>query len=518
MRSVKAIFFLFVVILIAEICSPTHSNAAPTEVIRPHGNEFILNGKAFRFIGVNIRGLAHYGKGDVLPYTNASHIDENLNGLQSMGGKVVRLFAPVRFASHQENVNRLKNVLDKMEPKGIKAIVCLTDLYTSSFNPQGDDGYYMVQPNGWDLLDDSWFKTGYKINYKPFVQLAVNQLKDHNAIFAWELGNELTDIKDPNAIIAFTSDMAATIKNIDPYHMVTTGFISVDHIQIGETAGYQLYADPNIDFITVHSYNGDDPNANRAVHSRLGKPLLLEEYGWDSSHGSRITNTQTQVNKWFDTRCSRGFMQWGFQAQSYDIGDGDNSVGMDRYAHPDYNELFSIYSTRATQIANNPITLQTRLAPDGTNVARFATAWQTDSNYSSSYGGDKAYDGIISAVSKWTSLGTTPPHWIAINLGLARDVNGITLRMAGAANEYVSFNFESFLVQSGISMSGPWTTEFNVSNPAQFSFYHCLYDTSKSLQYIRIYITDSGIDDYARLPELEVYETPSSVINCWNLY
>ncbi|MDI6783703.1 MAG: hypothetical protein QME64_06365 [bacterium] len=35
--------------------------AAPSEVVKPYGTEFYLNGTTFRFVGVNIRGLVHYG-------------------------------------------------------------------------------------------------------------------------------------------------------------------------------------------------------------------------------------------------------------------------------------------------------------------------------------------------------------------------------------------------------------------------------------------------------------------------
>lgn len=513
MRFEKKSVMLFIFIILSGVLF-----SAPTEVVRPYGNEFSLNGYTYRFIGVNIRGITHYGKNDILPYTSSSHIDENLSGLASMGGKVVRLFASCRFATNQELANRLQTVLDKMQPLGIKAIVCFTDLYTSGYHPQGDDGYYMTQPNGWDLLDDSWFKTGYKVNYKPFVELVVNQLKDHNAVFAWELGNELTDIKTPSAILTFTADMAATIKAIDSYHMVTTGYISVDHTQVGESGGYQMYSDPNIDFLTAHSYNGDETPVNRTVHSRLGKPLILEEYGWDSSYGDRATNTQTQVNKWFDTRAARGFMQWGFQAQSYDIGDGDNSVGMDKYAHPDYNSLFSIYSTRAAQCNNNPALLPARILPEGTNIATQSTGWLADSSYSASYGGNKAYDGVISEFSKWTSLGSTSAHWLAINLGQTRTINCITLRMSGAANESINFNLKNYEIQTGGSLSGTWTTQKTVDNTAQFSFCHTIFDTPLSAQFIRINISNCGIDNYARLPEVEVYQTSNSSVTGWNLY
>lgn len=487
-------------------------SAAPTEVVTTYGTEFTLDGiHAFRFVGVNLRGLSHYGGGDILPYTSAAHIDENLDGVAAFGGKVIRLFAPCKFVTKEVNTARLKNVLDKMETRGQKAIVCLTDLYNTGFHPMGDDAYYMAQPGGWTLLDDTWFNDGYKVNYKPWVQHVVNELKNHNAIFAWQLGNELTDIKNPNNIVPFTTDMAATIKAIDPWHMVTTGFIGIDHTQIGEAQGYALYADPNIDFITQHSYDGSDQPQNHAVHSRLQKPLVLDEFGWNRND-DRVANTLAQVNRWFDERAARGFLQWGYQWQNFDIGDGDTIFGMDRNFHADhYQALVDIYSARAAAFSNTPAVLPARLTPLGENVAPLSTGWLADSSFSASFLGPKAYDGVISEASKWTSQGGAPPHWLAIDLGQTRMVDTVTVRMAGAANEFISFNFPAYEIQSGESLSGPWTAEFTVSNPAQFSYLHHInFAAPKPMRYVRIFITNPGIDNYARLPELEVYEVVES--------
>ena len=509
--NILRVSFIFILIFVS-----LNSFGQPAEVVGTYGSEFSLHGNSFRFIGVNIRGICHYGYEDILPYTNSGHIDENLSGVASMGGKVIRLFAPVKFAAHQQNVDRLKIVLDKMEPIGLKAIVCLTDVYNTGFNPQGDESYYLAQPGGWTLLDDTWFSGGYQNNYLPFVELAVTQLKNHNAIFAWELGNEITDIKNPNNIITFTSNTASAIKAIDPYHMVTTGFISIDHTQIGESAGYTLYSDPNLDFITVHSYNGEYHWANHDVHSKAGKPLLMEEYGWSEGNGDRVANALAQMGLWIDGRSVRGFMQWGYQAQSYDIGDGDNVVGMDRYAHSDYSQLFTNYQSRASSFTNDP--LPERLTPSGENVAIYSIDWRADSSYDGNNTGDKAFDGVVNSSNKWTSSGSIPPHWLAIDLGQNRNVSGYTVRMAGAGGERFDYAFKEYEIQSGSSLDGPWTTEFSVNNTAQFSSVSSIYDDSVELRYIRIYITNSGIDNYCRLPEFEVYEDPESGISLWKVY
>lgn len=236
----------------------------------------------------------------------------------------------------------------------------------------------------------------------------------------------------------------------------------------------------------------------------------MGEFGWaDGSGVDRPALTQTQMAKWFDQRACRGFLNWGFQAQSYDIGDGDNIYGIDRYAHGDYTALVSVYSNWASTLAARAHVMPVRLTPEGSNVALAGTGWKADSSYDANNTGNKAFDGIVTAGSKWTSNGAAPPHWLAIDLGRERQVSGFSIRLAGAAGERFDYAFKGFRIESGASLEGPWSQEFDVNNSPQFSNVHRMYDVPKAMRFVRIYITDSGIDHYCRLPEFEVYEALS---------
>jgi hypothetical protein len=142
--------------------------------------------------------------------------------------------------------------------------------------------------------------------------------------------------------------------------------------------------------------------------------------------------------------------------------------------------------------------------PTGNNLALSAVSWPTDSVYSSSYAGDKAKDGVVSATSKWTSADTATPHWLAYDLGASHTVNGYIVRHAGAAGEPTYFNAKNFSIQTAASLSGPWTDDAIVDNSAQASVTTRSYNTPKSVRYVRLYITNAGIDPYARIPEFEV--------------
>jgi hypothetical protein len=151
--------------------------------------------------------------------------------------------------------------------------------------------------------------------------------------------------------------------------------------------------------------------------------------------------------------------------------------------------------------------------PAGTNLATSTAQWSSDSDYSPSFNGAKAIDGIVSASSKWTSSAGTPPHWLALDLGGNKTVNGFIVRHAGAGGEETYYNTKNFGLQSAASMSGPWADECVVDNSAQANVTTRSYNTPKALRYVRLYVTNAGIDNYARIPEFEVWGSTSTPVS-----
>jgi hypothetical protein len=146
--------------------------------------------------------------------------------------------------------------------------------------------------------------------------------------------------------------------------------------------------------------------------------------------------------------------------------------------------------------------------PAGENVARGAMGWDASSSFSADYGGDKAYDGVISGTSKWTSDGSGAESWLALDLGKDYDVTGFSVRHSGAAGEWRSFNTAAYRLESGTALSGPWTVLAAVDNSAQQNSSTTVLESNVRTRYVRLFITDAGVDNYARIPEFEVYGTP----------
>ncbi len=345
--------------------------------VRVDGDQFIVDDREFSFIGVNLRGLAHYGTDTFRNWdgrpAQKEHQRHQLAEARRMGARVVRLFLAAKDASHEQVGNRLAGVLQLLEEhfKDMYLILCFTDLYENTpFHPRGDDGFYQSQ-GGFSILDRAWFEEGYKENYLPFVEHIVRTFHHHPQIFAWEIGNELKMLmgeKPVRLFIKFNHDVAKRIAELDPdNHLITTGMLSTKHAGMGLPGARDLYNSAHINFLTNHIYNGgfDFTSGCRegnlvghgddsAVAKEVGKPLIIEEAGYDALRDSpnRAEVVREDLRRWFDEKGARGYMQWGYMSGG-DIGDGDNCRGMDQAFHTDWDSLFTTLQERARNLGTS---------------------------------------------------------------------------------------------------------------------------------------------------------------------
>lgn len=349
------------------------------------GNTFSYKGGEYRFIGVNMRGI-HYKANNV--------IDEQLRSAAQMGVKVVRIFLPDKNLSREAIGDKLQNFLNRISAvaPAIKVILSLTNYYgDNDFRPAGDDGYYC---NG--TLCASWFTGGYKVNYLPYAGYMATRFKTDNRIFAWEIGNEL---KAGNAadMLNFAYDAGWYLRGAGVAQMISTGFIGVNHACNGGVNSdliRQMYIDRGsnnpspFSFGSIHAYNNEqaDPGASSCVRNPQwqfhdinwfvanGYPYIVGEAGFDgalttsttcphlynydcnweglsipNASGNRKAALMATVDKFFNDKSCDGFMQWGFVAGGNN-GEGDKCSGMDTYSHSDWNDLWQVYSSKASSL------------------------------------------------------------------------------------------------------------------------------------------------------------------------
>jgi endo-1,4-beta-mannosidase len=150
------------------------------------------------------------------------------------------------------------------------------------------------------------------------LETVVGRLKDHPAIWMWNLGNEPDLFAWPNTSeegAAWVQEMVGLIKCIDPNHPVTIGLYNDGLYRDNGLRIDKVYA--NTDVAVMHSYPMYAPWARQpldpdfvpftcAITAALcGKPVLMEEFGGctsqfgESSHIMKWTETNGREREQF---------------------------------------------------------------------------------------------------------------------------------------------------------------------------------------------------------------------------
>ena len=148
-RTVRLLGDEEIEIVLADVAPLVVTPVIPPDIVQAKNGEFVLNGRPFRFVGVNIRGLVHYGDSQVcFGASREGDREEQLKGAQRIGARVVRLFLANRFRSTQEIGDRLKVALDMLAAFDMYAIVSFIDVYNDTwFQVQGDYETYYSGPD-----------------------------------------------------------------------------------------------------------------------------------------------------------------------------------------------------------------------------------------------------------------------------------------------------------------------------------------------------------------------------------
>jgi hypothetical protein len=325
--------------------------------MRMVGGQFVRGDRPFRFVGVNIRGLLHYGNGqDPIKFSAESHRVDNLRAAYDMGARVARVFLADRHADTDTIIRRMNATLQLLREQfpEMYLLPALTNLYSDvPFHVPGDDPFYQQPPgDNHALLNRDFFTGGFEQNYWPFVQRVVGAFANEPRIFAWEIGNELKLDREPQLFIGFMHEIARRIRALDPNHLITTGMISTRHAWLFEPdAKATLYGSPYLDFVTFHAYEYEPGRRedDRDVAVAVRKPFVVEEAGFmGNDRGERVRN---DLNDFYG-RGAAGYMPWGFNAVR-DTGDGDLVLGMERQGpFNDWDALVGVFRERAAILQN----------------------------------------------------------------------------------------------------------------------------------------------------------------------
>lgn len=126
----------------------------------------------------------------------------------------------------------------------------------------------------------------------------------------------------------------------------------------------------------------------------------------------------------------------------------------------------------------------------------------TSDSQQSGLGPANAIDADIT--TRWESADQAGSHWLQLDLGLVAPVTGFRVWHASSYNGTGPQNTEAFRIESAPDAGGPWSIEFDHANTAHDMMSAFTYASPQPMRHVRLFITDPGNDNRARIQEFEV--------------
>lgn len=221
----------------------------------------LKEGHSEYFIGANLFDAA----GMAVNKTGRIRLGKELDTLETLG--VTRL----RFsAAEGGNMAGLLYTLDCLRQRGMSAVLILNNACER------------------------------KQHGKGYVRAVVSQLKEHPAIFSWEISDEEPCPEDSprmrDEFISGIHNTAAVIKSVDHKHLVSVGEVGTKDFEEDMDLYERINGCEDIDYLTVHlpcscSLSADEETDEGIVKAgrymderldlarRLNKPLIIEDSG-----------------------------------------------------------------------------------------------------------------------------------------------------------------------------------------------------------------------------------------------
>jgi mannan endo-1,4-beta-mannosidase len=316
--------------------------------IETSGTDFTLDGRRFFVTGVN----NHY-----VTFGSQDEVTRVLDDARAMGANVVRIFLQPVIGSldgsvatiwnwrkigdasglavngtyllhwdprkHAMAVNDGANGMQKVDfviaearKRGLRLIIAFLDFWAYTGGAQQMRACYGSRDQSRFFFQDPRTKQDYRAWVSHVVQ-RVNTVtglvyRDDPTIMAWELMNE-GNARPESLRLAWTAEMSAYVKSLDPNHLVSSGHanvlerlsdLSIPSLDFGTWHGYPLYYK-----LTARQFN-DMISEFCRLAVRAKKPVLLEEFGYARSN----RDSAEAYALWLDTlvrdpNCA-GWMVW----------------------------------------------------------------------------------------------------------------------------------------------------------------------------------------------------------------
>lgn len=322
---------------------PAPPPSADSEFVRVSGKHFTLAGAPHRFVGVNFwygAYLAADGEVGDLERLRAELAALRTLGVTNLRVLGASEASPMRDALrpsfrgpgsdyNETLLGGLDRLLAEMAELDLKAVIYLNNFWGWS----GGMGTYLAWVNGGKFVDMSdpeqpWpayplftmqFYDDARANalYRDYVRAVITRTnsvtgvayKDDPTIMAWQLANEPRPGHENKpgrhvlpAFYRWVDETAAFIKSLDAAHLVSSGNEGSMGCAEYDPCFVEAHQSPHIDYLTLHLWpqnwgwldaraidkttaralekSGDYIDRHIAAAETLGKPLVLEEFGW----------------------------------------------------------------------------------------------------------------------------------------------------------------------------------------------------------------------------------------------
>jgi mannan endo-1,4-beta-mannosidase len=333
-RGLRGACFLLLATLVASATAADRSS--PASFVRTSGTAFSVDGKPFFVTGVN----NHY-----VTFASRNEVTHVLDDAVVMGANVVRVILQPVVGSLDGSVPTIWNwpnpsadasnlgmgrtallywdtakkamaiddgpggmqkidfLIAEAGKRHLKLIVVFLDFWDYTGGAQQMRAWYGSTDKSTFFFDDPRTKRDYKTWVTHVVQ-RINTItgityRDDPTIMAWELMNE-GNARPESLRLAWTAEMSAYVKSLDPNHLVGSGHanvasklsdIAIPTLDFGTWHGYPLYYG-----LSVRQFDALITEFC-GIAGRVGKPVLLEEFGYARSN----RNSAEAYVEWLDT-------------------------------------------------------------------------------------------------------------------------------------------------------------------------------------------------------------------------
>jgi mannan endo-1,4-beta-mannosidase len=368
-------------------CTTGFGGSGRDRFVRVDGTRFRIGGETYRYAGANIWYAAYlgadapYGNRDRLRRELDRMAALGIDNLRILGsselsplkGAITPAFRTQGSDYNQTLLTGLDFALAEMGKRGMRGVIYLTNFWEWS----GGMMTYLSWVNGgryvnmndpahpWPEFPDmnaEFYRSGEAIRlYHDYVRAVVGRTnsitgtryREDPAIMSWQLANEPRPggsdrVGTPNLpnFYEWIENTAQLIKSIDPNHLVSTGSEGLKGCLESEVCVLQSHRQPGVDYLTAHiwpqNWGWVDPKnlagtwdegaakvsdyiaQHIALATRLGKPLVIEEFGFPRDAGSFDPSASTEYKD--------RFYRLIYDAVLADAGAGGPSAGTNFWA------------------------------------------------------------------------------------------------------------------------------------------------------------------------------------------